>query len=136
VAAIAMVIPSDDPGPTKATPTAAAIKGLGCGFGTACRQTNLENRVPAIPVATATSSISSAGSLKITSPAATIGARAMPVIMSSGSEAGLNAARSNQAATLCSQALGRASTLGIVGNHPNRRGQAHPAHSPWRDRLG
>ena len=49
----------------------------------------------------------------------------MPVIKSSGREAGLNAARSSQAATLCSQALGRASTEGIVGNHPERRDFGH-----------
>jgi hypothetical protein len=59
-----------------------------------------------MPKASAMTSIWMAGSLKMISPAATGGAKAIPIVMSSGSDFGLNAARS-------SQAPARASTQGL-----------------------
>ena len=77
------------------------------------RQTKRATSSPAIPAAKATASISTAGSLKMMRPAATVGANAIAVIRSFGREAGLNAAWSSQAAVLRSQATGRASTQGL-----------------------
>ena len=61
-------------------------------------------------------------------PAAIAGASAMAVIKSSGSEAGLKAARSSHDAAACSQALGRASTFGLYAiTHSDARRAALPA---------
>src|SRR5712671_2602703 len=78
-------------------------------------------------MASATASISTAGTLKMISPATMAGSKAIPVTRSSGSVAGLKAARSSQAPILLTHEPGGLalssrdppdSTLGIVGKEP------------------
>ena len=83
------------------------------------RQIQRATRCAPIPNASATASISTAVSLKMIRPAPIAGASAMAVIKSSGSEAGLKAARSVQDAAARSQARGRASTFGLYAITPN-----------------